>query len=137
MILYVLSGLPGAGKTTQALKLVKETNAILLCRDELRESYRNQVDEPDLTQLLAVQARYLLDRGYQVIVDSWNLTTEDEDLWFMLAADCRVVVQWIHIKTPVDVCVERDAGRPQSIGEHYVREAAKEYAVRLDVLADD
>lgn len=134
MILYVLSGLPGAGKTTRALELAATRFAVLLSRDELRVSYRNKIDEGHLTEVMAVQAKYLLSSGYDVVVDSWNLTCSDEDLWFCVAADAGAVIQWIHLNTPVEVCVERDAARPLSIGEDCVRGAAEEFADRLITL---
>lgn len=137
MILYVLSGLPGAGKTTRALELAATRKAIMLCRDELRVSYRNAIDESDLTQVMARQALFLLEQGYDVVVDSWNLEASDEDLWYCVAADARAVIQWIHLNTPVEVCVSRDAERPLSIGEDCVRGAAQAFEGRLKVLAED
>lgn len=134
MTLYVLSGLPGAGKTTRALELADQKFAILLSRDELRVSYRSKIDEGHLTRVMAEQARYLLVEGYSVVVDSWNLTQGDEDLWYCLAADTGAVIQWIHLTTPVEVCVARDAQRPQSIGAECVRGAAAEFVSRLEVL---
>lgn len=137
MILHVLSGLPGSGKTTRARELVTNSKAILLCRDELRVSYTNLSDEGHLTLAMAAQARFLLSQGYDVVVDSWNLTEWDEDLWRGIAAETLSELCWEHLSVDVNVCVERDAKRPQPIGEACVRNAAEEFSERLKVLADD
>jgi len=136
MILYVLSGLPGAGKTTRALEISHAKGAILLCRDELRVSYRSVVDEGHLTLIMASQARSFLQHGYDVVVDSWNLTEGDEALWHELARECACAIRWIHLTTPVELCVERDATRPLSIGAECVRGTAMEFAARLVKLSE-
>lgn len=135
MILYVLSGLPGAGKTTRAREIVGQTNAILLCRDELRVSYSNLKDEGHLTAVMAEQARFFLRQGYDVVVDSWNLTEWDEELWNGVASSTAADLHWEHLQVDTELCVIRDAGRPQPIGADCVRGAADEFYDRLRILA--
>jgi len=137
VVLYILSGLPGSGKTTRSREIVRMTGAIQLCRDDLRVTYANLSDEGHLTLVMATQARFLLSQGYDVVVDSWNLTEWDESLWRGVAAETFAELRWEHLNIDVNVCVERDALRPQSIGEACVRNAAEEFSERLRVLADD
>ena len=135
MILFVLSGLPGAGKTTRSLEIVASTGALMLCRDEIRASVRGAIDEGHLTMLMAREARFLLRHGYSVVVDSWNLEAWDEAVWGKVAAKTGAELRWEHLATPVEVCVARDATRPLSLGSDVVNGAALDYRDRLVVLA--
>jgi predicted kinase len=135
MILFVLSGLPGSGKTTRAKELAGATSAILLCRDELRSSYCNLSNEVLLTKLMGAQAQYLLNTGQNVIIDSWNLAKSDEDLWKAIASSSGACLYWEHLQVDVELCVLRDSTRPQSIGAECVRNAANENAARLEQLS--
>lgn len=136
LILYILSGLPGSGKSTRAFQLVSQTGAILVSRDELRVSYRNLRDEAHLTRALAANAHFFLNLGYDVVVDSWNLEEWDEALWQGVAAEHEADMRWYHIEADVDVCVSRDAKRPQPIGPDCIKGAAEVYGSRLTALRE-
>jgi predicted kinase len=136
MILYIMSGLPGSGKSTTANEIVENTGAILVSRDELRVSYRNLPDESHLSQALGNNVKFFLERGYDVVVDSWNLEVWDEKLWTEMARRFGATLSWKHIDTDVETCVARDAKRPQPIGAESVRNAAERYSERLKVLEE-
>lgn len=128
--LTVLSGLPGAGKTTRARVLAAEGHYVV-GRDELRAMVARPITEPAVTLLAAASARQLLSVGLNVVVDGWNLTAGDQRLWEQLAAEAGVELVWLHLATPVEECVRRDASRPNAIGAAAVRAAAANHADRL------
>ena len=135
MILYVLSGLPGAGKSTMARLLAHQTSAVLVARDELRRELVNLHDEGVISAVMAEIVRVLLCSGRDVVVDAWNLHESDEQTWRGIAAQYGAQLEWRHLATPVDVCVDRDHQRPLSIGGHAVRSSEEAYRDRLLVLA--
>lgn len=100
MVLYVLTGLPGLAKTARAMELVGKHHAILLSRDELRAAYRNAIDANHLSELMVEQARCLLTQGYHVVIDCWDDSVWEENLWYVVAADTNSVIQWLHINVP-------------------------------------
>lgn len=127
MILYVLSGLAGAGKTTRAMQLIAETGAVLLCRDELRTSLRHCADETAISHMMQEMASVLLSHGFDVVVDAWNLHPADEQNWRNVADQTNSVLEWIHLSTPVEVCIMRDSHRPTPVGAARITEAAAEF----------
>ena len=133
--LTVLSGLPGAGKSTIARRIVARTGASLVGRDELRAALVNCSDEALLTFMLVDLARALLACGCDVVVDAWNLHPDDWARWEDLAWLQGAELRWRHVATPVEECVIRDARRPNPNGADRVRGAAKEYAGQLAALA--
>jgi len=132
--LTVLSGLPGAGKSTIARAELAKTGAVLVGRDELRTAMVGLKDEALITLLLADLSLSLLLAGHDVVVDAWNLHPDDRARFEALAEEAAAEMRWLHVPTPVDVCVERDAQRPNANGEERVREAAAMYVDGLVAL---
>jgi predicted kinase len=81
--LYLVCGLPGAGKTTRSREIAAATNAIRLCTDEWLEAVGiSLVDYPPRFRLepyLLKHAEQLLRAGASVIVEfaSWARTERD------------------------------------------------------------
>jgi predicted kinase len=130
MRLTVLSGLPGAGKSTLARELAVGSKAEVASRDDLRKHFPD-LSEGELTIRLVQFARSLLRHNKSVIVDSCNLHSEDEKRWICLANEFEAVFKWIHLPTPVEVCITRDAQRPSPNGEVAINATALQYASRL------
>ncbi len=73
--LYLLLGLPGAGKTTLASKLSAQTGAVHISSDEARRklfprSQFTQAEHDELYQKLDAAIEYLLSQGKSVIFDA-------------------------------------------------------------------
>lgn len=100
MVLYVLIGQPGLAKTSRALELVDRHHAVLLSRDELRAAYRTAIDANHLSEIMVEQARCLLQQGYNVVIDCWDDSAWEEECWYVVAADTKSVIQWLHINAP-------------------------------------
>lgn len=80
-MIIVISGLPGAGKTTLAKELVRRTNAIHLNADDVRSDLSSDLgfsidDRKEQSRRLGAMARLLSDQGHLVIVDFVNPTRE-------------------------------------------------------------
>ncbi len=127
--LHVLSGLPGAGKSTRARLLTESTGAVLVGRDELRAAMPNLPDDWLLTLLMVDAARSLLANGYDVVIDAWNLHPRDRERWEECCAQTGAKLEWTHMTTPIEECIRRDALRPAPNGERRVRWAAAEYGL--------
>lgn len=127
--LIVLSGLSGAGKSTLAHKLVEETNAVLISRDELEKAVvtNNCVDA--MNHLMWLAATIFLTAGRSVVIDAWNLHPVDRPIWQYIATTTGAALVWRHLSTPVEVCIARDAKRPNPVGRVRIERAAKEYGL--------
>lgn len=123
--IYILKGLPGCGKTTEAKKMLQQEKKILrVNKDELRMMAQFGGYQ-SVSEKVIVQAEYdLVDlwtsRGFSVIVDDTNLNSIHEENYRKIAEKypwCKVEVK--EFNTPVDRCVLNDLSRKNS-GGHYV-----------------
>lgn len=128
--LTITRGLPGSGKTTWAKR---QRGAVRVNRDDLRLMLHggrtgqgwaeNQVN---IAQRAQVDA--LLRAGVNVICDDTNLRSrvvrELAELAMSAGASVRIED---FTGVPVDVCVERDAARPDSVGEEVIRSMYARY----------
>ncbi len=133
MKLTVLSGLSGAGKSTTARRIAFETGAEIISRDSLRH-YFPALSELDLMFKTLQLAKSFLQIGTSVVVDEWNLEEIDYQRWVKLSRDLQVSLDWVHLSTPVEICVARDAKRPSPCGELMLVSAAQENASQIKFL---
>lgn len=121
--LLIYRGLPGSGKTTEALAVIAarprgsiaRVNRDDLCRHAFDTTYQpnDQLFEDQVTALQHSMIRTLLRRGITVICDDTNLHTEHVIKLTWQAQDC--MTPWsVYDLTNVslELCIERDASRP-------------------------
>lgn len=127
--LHVLAGLPGAGKSTRAAAIIAETGAVLVSRDDLRLALRTEIHVGLMNGVMETAARVLLEAGHDVTIDAWNLHPGDRATWTSLAQALGAELVWERLDTPLELCIRRDAERPEPNGEARVRAAAATYAI--------
>ncbi|TMR22070.1 5'-hydroxyl kinase [Nonomuraea turkmeniaca] len=127
--LYITRGLPGSGKSTWAKAWAEENvgGRARVNRDDLRAMLHNSVFAGDVTERLVVAARdsliaELLRRGIDVACDDTNLPARVVRDLARLAARSRATIE-VHDFThvPLQVCIERDAARPRSVGADVIQ----------------
>ncbi len=109
--LFLLAGLPGAGKSTFARALAQETGALVVESDRLRRLLFGQPvfsgrESEALFRALTSATRRLLEEGYAVIVDATNLSESDRRPFYELADALGFVLAVVALDAPVPV-VER------------------------------
>jgi predicted kinase len=113
--LYVLCGLPGAGKTTRSKEITAATNGILLCTDDWLEAVGiSLVDYPPRFRLepyLRKHAEQLLRAGVSVIVEfaSWSRAERDAIREVALRAGARAELHFVD--APLDELERRIRAR--------------------------
>ncbi len=110
--LYLLMGLPGAGKTTLGKMIQKETKAIRLSSDEYRllifpEPTFTQQEHDNLYGLLDHNVEHLLEAGHSVIYDANLNRRHHRDEKYELAKRHGADVKLIWVKTDEDFAKER------------------------------
>lgn len=112
--LFMLRGLPSAGKTTWANTMLGDGQTVRISADDLHALLRTAT-----TQFVLQCRDWLilkcLEGGLSVIVDDANLQPGHEKTLRMLAgarADFKIVA----FDTPVGICVRRDAERDNGVG---------------------
>jgi len=139
--LIITRGLPGSGKTTIAMSLVKAASGRMarINRDDLRTMMHGgrlgeewQERQVTAAQRAAVEA--LLRAGVDVVADDTNLPDASVRGWEQLAARCGAQLQIIDLRevVPVEECTRRDAARGAAGGRLVGEEVIREMHARQD-----
>lgn len=132
--LVIYQGLPGSGKTYDALQCVKygQGRYKRVNRDDLRgmidAGEHSPGNEAHIKGVeLAIAERFLL-AGYSVIVDDTNLAVSAMAMWRELSGRMGIEIE-IRDFTDVDVdlCVQRDREREKPVGERIIRKMHEQY----------
>lgn len=142
----VLRGVPGSGKTTWAKEFIKDKPWFKrICRDDLRQMLDNGVYSTNKEKLIrtlrGVVMRACLEEGYSVVIDDTNLDYRDinkirdyAEVYSHVIGVSRYVavpLRVIDFETPLEVCIERDAQRPNPVGEARIRELHEKHLREL------
>lgn len=129
--LILTIGLPGSGKSTWAREYaVQRPPAIIVERDAARYlltgDVRDHSQEPAVSAYCREQVIEGLCSGLTVLVSDTNLKPRYRNEWMGLAGRCGASVEiksFLHV--PLETCIERDAARPNPVGEDVIRKMHK------------
>lgn len=108
--LYLMLGLPGAGKSTYVTQKLVPQGVQVVCADDLRAAHGHRYYGPLEAQihgLCHTFARAHMLRGLDVVVDECTVRAGYVKRWLMLAEDMGYHIRVVHIATPADVCRQR------------------------------
>lgn len=133
--LTVTRGLPGSGKSTWAREQQANNPKLWrVNRDDLRAMlrptwiYGNADAEGWCTAAQYGAIRDLLDANADVVVDDTNLMPEVVDMYRKLAKAYGAEFEVKDFtEVPLEDCIERDAARPEPVGEEVIRRMHDKY----------
>lgn len=108
--LYVMLGLPGAGKSTYVDTRLVPHGVQVICPDDLRAAHGHRFYGPLEQQIHGMAytfARAHMLRGLDVVVDECTVRASYVKRWKRLAEDMGYVLKVIHLTTDHSVCTER------------------------------
>lgn len=122
--LTLTRGLPGSGKTTEAMRmLAANPGMVRLNRDALREALYGRsgvlehAAEASITTIQQTAAREALTAGRDVVVDDSNLRARYCRQWADIAAACGAELAVVDLTSvPVEECIRRDKARGEAGG---------------------
>ena len=122
--LYVLIGVSGSGKSAYAEKMCQNTKLKVVSTDAIRKeilgSESDQKDGWKIFREAYARLNGFLARGKDVVFDATNTTRKGRaDLLKNLKAPCLKVA--VLVITPLDVAIERNAGRVRRVPESVIR----------------
>lgn len=115
--IILMKGLPGSGKSTCARRMVEVSGDTLVRvnRDELRQLLFNSEWSRNREKIIVEAelnaARAAIQEGRNVVVDDTNLSRKAQGLWREFAHHMGISLWWLHINTPIEECIARDALR--------------------------
>jgi adenylylsulfate kinase len=113
-----ITGMPGSGKSTVALKLKEQIpDSVILRMDELRRIVTPQPTYSDeerdyVYRALVFMSKTLCDLGHDVIIDA----TGNRRVWRRLARELVQDFYEVYLKCSVDLCKEREKTRVDAHG---------------------
>lgn len=132
----ICKGLPASGKSTWAKEQVAKSNGQIkrVNKDDLRAmvdaGVYSKSNESEVVSLRNTMIIAWLGDGKTVIVDDTNLNPVHEEQIRLLVEDIfdddvPIEVKWF--KTDLETCIERDAKRPNPVGEKVIKDMAKRW----------
>src|ERR1039457_3153038 len=116
MRIVVLVGLPGAGKSTW----LRRQAAGGLSSDALRKILADDETDQTIHARVFQTLRYLLEQRLAIgrpvtYIDATNLTPEERGPYLAIGRAWGCDVEAVFFDVPLDVCLERNAGRPRVV----------------------
>lgn len=134
--LYLVCGLPGAGKTTYAKRLEGETRATRFCPDEAMESLSVSMFHEEfrdrLEKLFVRFAESILRQGSSVIIEfgSWGKSERDDLREMARRAGAMVCLYWL--EAPIAELARRVHARGGPDKDYFSEELLQETYDRID-----
>lgn len=84
---FIMKGISCSGKSTYAQKLSQDENAIIISSDEIgiELGLENEPNPPEVFNIMEQRASEYLRKGFNIILDSTNLTKKKTNRWVQLA----------------------------------------------------
>lgn len=121
--LTLFVGAPGAGKSSEFQRAFY-TGAVCLSSDTLRGQIgKDESDQSVSGQVFAtmeVMARYLLNQGFDVVIDATNMTKKARAPFVRIGRECGARVRAKVFDTSIEECKRRNAARARKVPEHVI-----------------
>lgn len=141
--LVLFHAIPGAGKTTEAMRIVEQDpqNTIRANRDDIREivapegaDYHKGTPRKDVeNNVTHVQQEIIrkgLKEGKTVIVDDTNLNPGRLKPFIQLARNYKSEIEQVHVDTPLEECIRRNNKRGDEGGRRVPEDVIRGMAKR-------
>ena len=132
--LIMMRGLPASGKTTRAKEMMNEYgNFVRINKDSLRkmlhEGKWTGKKEGITRSTSRLLASHFLKLGQNVIIDDTNLGEGHKQSWSSLAEESEAKFVIRNISASLDLCLDRDLNRENSVGVHIIMGMALQYEI--------
>ena len=135
---FVISGIPGSGKTTLAYKLAEQNNAALHSYDALPGANTKSSMDGSVKRIWLQAIHDDLQSGKSVVCDKLNLTVNDRKEILSVIEDIQCEKILYVTEVPLDVCLQRNRERQARLPDFVIEQAAQKFeAPTIDEGWDD
>ena len=118
--LYIMCGFPGSGKSTYFHnKEMTLSDNIVLSSDDFRYELLGHAWHAPAEEMvwshIKICARIILKAGYDVYIDSTNLTVKDRAQWIKIAQELSIHITCIHLRVSFETCLIRNKARDRVV----------------------
>ena len=132
--IILTQGIQGSGKTTWAKAWVAEDpeHRIRINNDDITSIWGQPLGTPGLYKRLKNIRVYMICRamseGLDIVIDNMNLSNSSlKEIQTITKYNDYVIEYKDFTKVPLEVCIERDSKRKNSIGEKIIRDTYNKY----------
>lgn len=123
--LYLLSGIPGSGKTTLAHQLAEQHNAVVLSYDDMPGANTKASMDGSVKRAWLGAIRAELLAGKSVVCDGINLTAAERREVLAAVAGILCEKHLIVKAVPLETCLQRNAQRRARLPEFVITQSAE------------
>lgn len=135
--LFILCGVSGSGKSTEALNLLKQKayyleNTVLVSSDNIREElsfYEDQSRNGEVFKIFHKRIAEALKNGNDCITDATNITIKSRKSIIEIGKKYNARIECRLICTPTQVCLERDVIRQHAVGKDVIEKQIRKFQV--------
>jgi predicted kinase len=131
--IILCKGLPASGKSTWARQcIIDHPGTVRVCKDDLRAMLHSGIHSKGRENLVLAVRDFIVNKalaeGHDVVIDDTNFHPKHEECMMEIAAGHGVMVEIKDFTdVPLEVCIERDLQRANSVGERVIRQMHRQY----------
>ena len=132
--IILTQGIQSSGKTTWAKAWVAEDpkHRIRINNDDITSMWGQPFGTPGLYERLKDTRVYMINQaiseGLDIVIDNMNLSNSSlKEIQTITEYNDYVIEYKDFTKVPLEVCIERDSKRPNSIGEKIIKDTYNKY----------
>ena len=130
---YIMVGIPGSGKSTEAGKIAKKENAVVVSSDTIRgEIFGDESNQSNPERVFAIVDERVfkaISEGRNVIVDAANISSFYRRQWVTKLKPFGAEMIAVHLDTPIALCIERQNIRQRKVPVDVIRRMQRQFQV--------
>lgn len=125
LTIYILSGIPGSGKTTMAKQLAEQHNAVILSYDDMPRANTKASMDGSVMEAWFDTIHDTLQSGKSVVCDGLFLTSDERKRLLSAIADIQCGKVLVYKDVPVEVCLQRNRQRKARLPDFVITQSAE------------
>ena len=131
--LFVMIGIPGAGKSTFAKEIAERELAVIVSSDAVRGVLYGdeniQGDPAKVFRIVKENIKYYLRNGHNVVMDATNINSKKRTAFLReidkVCPECLKIA--VVVVADIDTCISRDLARERTVGREVIHKMVSNF----------